>query len=116
MYKTIKYLILLLEKSKILHKDYLENGKKFYLTKEIRIINQNIYDLINQKDLIFSVELKRPISNLKEHLIDWISLWESERVKNQPGDMDVFVFHGYKQYPKYLDKILKDFVIEKNSL
>ena len=30
--------------------------------------------------------------------------------------MDVFVFYGNKQYPKYLDKILKDFVIEKNSL
>ena len=116
MYKTVKHLILLLEKSKSFHKDYLENGKKFYLTKEIRIINQNIYDLINLGDLIFSIELKKPISNLKEYLKDWISLWESERVKNQPDDMDVFVFHGYKQYPKYLDKILKDFVIEKNSL
>ena len=116
MYKTIKHLISLLEKSKRCHKNYLENGKKFYLTKEIRIINQNIFDLINQDDIIYSIELKKPISDLKEHLIDWISLWESERVKNQPGDMDVFVFHGYKQYPKYLDKILKDFVIDKKSL
>ena len=109
--KTIRNLISLLNDSKESHRRYLENEKKFYFTKIIRIINQNILDLINQNNLNVPLEIQEFILDLKEHLIDWIYLWEKERVRLKPKDSDMFIFVGYKLFPKKVDKILEDYII-----
>ena len=108
--RTIRNLISLLNDSKELYRKYLENEKQFYFTKIIRMTNQNILDLINQKNLNVPMEIKKPILDLKEHLIDWINLWEKERVRLKPKDSDRFIFVGYKLFPKKIDKILEDYI------
>lgn len=96
-----------LVRTKKLHQKYLDNGRRFIFTKEIRHINQNILDLIIQQDCNFPLELKKTIFSLKEHLIDWIEHWEKEKLNSKPKDLDLFVFKGYKLFPKNINKTIK---------
>ncbi len=106
---TLKKIYHYLIDSKKLHQEYLESGKKFIPTKKIRQINQGILDLIIQQNS-FPLELEKPINDLKEHLIDWIEHWEKEKLNLNPKSSTIFIFEGYKLFPKNTDKIIEDYI------
>ena len=103
-------LFLLLQDSKNSYDEYLKNENSFHYTKKIRLTNGKILSLISNKFFFTSVDLDKLISELKEHLIDWITLWDKETLRLKPKELDKFIFSGYKQYPKDLDKVIKQYL------
>ena len=103
-------LFLLLQDSKNSYDEYLKNENLFHYTKKIRLINGKILSLITNKSFCTSVDLDKQISELKEHLIDWIKLWDEETLRLRPKDSDKFIFYGYKRYPENLNKVLKQYL------
>ncbi len=102
----IKKLFLLLNKSKKTHTDYISNGKIFFYTKKLIIINKKILVLIKSINFEQEKELKCLSLELKEHLEEWIINWNKQRKIKNPDNNDVFIFTGYKTFPKNLDKVL----------
>ena len=101
-----KEFLQLINISKNKHKDYMNNGKTFFYAKEIKFINLKILDLIKDKNFTKSTELQKIILDLEIHLNEWIFAWNNEQINKNPKDNDLFVFDGYKKYPKELDTLL----------
>ena len=101
-----KKFLQLINISKKKHEDYINNGKTFFHAKEIKFINLKILDLIKDKNFTKSTELQKIILDLEIHLNEWIFAWNNEQFNKNPKDSDLFVFDGYKKYPKELDTLL----------
>ena len=51
-------------------------------------------------------DLKKAILDLKEHLEQWMVLWDKTNNKRHFKNNEKFTFIGYKTYPKRLDALL----------
>jgi hypothetical protein len=101
-----KELIQLLNISKKKYKAYVDNGKTFYHAKEIKLINIKILALIQNQNYNDNIKLQETIINLIQHIEEWILIWNKKEKSKKPKNDDVFIFDGYKKYPKKLDKLL----------
>lgn len=110
--KTLLLVLSLLKESHEEYKKYISHGKKFVYTKKIRSINQEIYDLLKSYTVPNSPALAKVIKDVIEHLEQWIPLWDSEKNNLLPNDNDVFVFGGYKRYPKNFEEIANSYIKE----
>tara|TARA_B100000780_G_scaffold178845_1_gene125393 strand:- start:350 stop:676 length:327 start_codon:yes stop_codon:yes gene_type:complete len=99
-------LLQLLKSSKKTYDDYILNGKTFLYAKSLRLINGQILDLIKKLNFEKNNELKKPFFALKQHIEEWIIIWDKEQFEKKPEDNDVFIFNGYKKYPKDLELLL----------
>tara|TARA_B100000787_G_C15990708_1_gene205680 strand:- start:207 stop:533 length:327 start_codon:yes stop_codon:yes gene_type:complete len=99
-------LLQLLKSSKKTYDDYILNGKIFLYAKSLRLINGQILDLIKKLNFEKNNELKKPFFALKQHIEEWIVIWDKEQLEKKPEDNDVFIFNGYKKYPKDLELLL----------
>ena len=99
-------LLQLLKSSKKTYDDYILNGKIFLYAKSLRLINGQILDLIKKLNFEKNNELKKPFFALKQHIEEWIIIWDKEQFEKKPEDNDVFIFNGYKKYPKDLELLL----------
>ena len=101
-----KKLLKLLKKSKKIYNSYIANGKIFLYAKKLRLENQKILNLVKKLNFKEDDELKKPIIELKKHLEDWAIIWDMEKLTRNPKDNDIFIFNGYKKYPKDLELLL----------
>ena len=101
-----KELLELLINSKKTYDNYIINGKTFLYAKKLRLANQEILNLIRKLDFEKDNELKKPSIDLKKHIEDWVIIWDKEKLIRNPKDNDVFIFTGYKKYPKDLELLL----------
>ena len=101
-----KELLQLLDISKKTYKKYINNGKTFYYAKELKVINIEILRLIRNQNYKDNIKLQKVILHLREHLQEWILIWKEKKIAENPKDNDLFVFDGYKKYPKELDRLL----------
>ena len=99
-------LLKLLKSSKKIYDDYILNGKTFLYAKNLRLINGQILNLIKKPHLEKSNELKKPFFDLRQHIEEWVIIWDKEQLIKKPEDNDVFIFNGYKKYPKNLELLL----------
>ena len=106
----IKKIIALLTKAKKTHNDYINFGKTFLYAKKLRSINEQILICVKKLDFNLDKELKKPSLDLKEHIEDWISVWDKEQSIRKPKDNDVFIFYSPKRYPKDLELILVNYI------
>ena len=102
----IKKIIDLLIESKKTHNDYIEFGKIFLYAKKLRSINEQILTCVKKLDFNSNKELEIPSLDLKEHIEDWISIWDKEQTIRKPRNNDVFIFYSSKRYPKELELLL----------
>ncbi|NVO54636.1 hypothetical protein HW561_02385 [Rhodobacteraceae bacterium B1Z28] len=93
--------------SKREYEQYLANGRVFRHARHLRDNNQKILNLITSDDFDLGPDLTSAIGDLTEHLQDWARCWDKENDLRTPKDDDVFVFTGYKTYPKHLDALLQ---------
>ena len=101
-----KELLELLRNSKKTYDNYIINGKTFLYAKNLRLINGQILNLIKKLHLEKSNELKKPFFDLRQHIEEWVIIWDKEQLIKKPEDNDVFIFNGYKKYPKNLELLL----------
>ena len=79
-------------KTKKIHKDYINFGKIFLYAKKLRLVNDQILICIKKLDFDSNKELEKSSLDLKEHIEDWISIWDKEQFIRKPKDNDVFIF------------------------
>tara|TARA_B110000114_G_scaffold82982_1_gene87763 strand:+ start:180 stop:515 length:336 start_codon:yes stop_codon:yes gene_type:complete len=101
-----KELLELLRNSKKTYDNYIINGKTFLYAKKIKLVNQKVLNLIKKLNFEKDNELKKPSIDLKKHIEDWVIIWDREKLIRNPKDNDVFIFTGYKKYPKDLELLL----------
>ena len=101
-----KELLELLINSKKTYDNYIINGKTFLYAKKLRLVNQEILNLIRKLDFEKDNELKKPAIDLKKHIEDWVIIWDGKKLISNPEDNDVFIFTGYRKYPKDLELLL----------
>ena len=101
-----KELLELLKNSKKTYDNYIINGKTFLYAKKIKFVNQKVLNLIKKLNFEKDNELKKPSIDLKKHIEDWVIIWDKEKLIRNPKDNDVFIFTGYKKYPKDLELLL----------
>jgi len=101
-----KKLLELLGNSKKTYDNYIINQKTFLYSKKLRHINQKILNLIKKLNFEKDNELKKPTIDLKKHIEDWMIIWDREKSIRNPKDNDIFIFNGYKKYPKDLELLL----------
>ena len=101
-----KELLELLRNSKKTYDNYIVNGKTFLYAKKLRLVNQEILNLIKKLNFEKDNELKKPAIDLKKHIEDWAIIWDREKSIRNPEDNDVFIFTSYKKYPKDLELLL----------
>ena len=106
----IKKIIDLLIESKKTHNDYIELGKTFLYAKKLRSINEQILTSIKKLDFNSNKELEKPSLDLKDHIEDWISIWDKEQSIRKPRNNDVFIFYSPKKYPKELELLLINYI------
>ena len=109
---NLKKLNNLLSKSKEAHQVYCINSKSFKHAKNIKNVNTEIMFLLDNS--AYPTDMSYLLSELKIHLIEWLSFWKAKEEKYSPKDGDEFIFTGYKTYPKKLDKILYNKINDKN--
>ena len=112
----IQKLLSYLEQVKKIHEKYICNGKIFIYAIELRNINEKILVLIKTINLEGNEELKRSSLNLIEHLDEWISIWEKEKNIRTPSNDDVFIFNGYRKFPKNFENLLIQHSIKLNEV
>jgi hypothetical protein len=105
-YRRAREVLSLLDSSKKIYKNYLSCGRKFLYAKELRSINEQILNLINNQKVQRDKVLESALQNLKKHLEEWIYIWDKEKNTRSLNDSNEFIFCGYKTYPKYLDQLL----------
>ena len=101
-----KELLKLLRSSKTAHDNYIINGKNFKYAKNLRLLNEQILELIKKFNFEKDDELNKPSIELKKHIENWAIIWDREQSIRNPKDNDVFIFTGYKKYPKDLELLL----------
>ncbi len=101
-----KELLQLLNNSKQVYDQYIASKKIFLHTKKLRQINKKILDIINSSNFEKEQKLEKPILDLRKHLEEWIVIWDRQQIAKSPSDEDLFVFSGYKKYPKGLELLL----------
>ena len=101
-----KELLELLINSKKTYDNYIINGKTFLYAKKLRLVNQEILNFFKKNNFEKDNELKKPAIDLKKHIEDWVIIWDREKLIRNPKDNDVFIFTGYKKYPKDLELLL----------
>ena len=101
-----KELLELLRNSKKTYDNYIMSGKTFLYAKKLRLVNQEILNLIKKLNFKKDNELKNPSIDLKKHIEDWVIIWDREKLIRNPEDNDVFIFTGYRKYPKDLELLL----------
>ena len=101
-----KELLKLLRNSKKTYDNYIVNGKTFLYAKKLRLVNQEILNLIKKLNFETDNELKKSSIDLKKHIEDWVTIWDKEKLIRNPEDNDVFIFTGYRKYPKDLELLL----------
>ena len=106
----IKKIINLLIKSKKAHNDYIRFGKTFLYAKKLRSINEQILTCVKKLDFNSNKEIEKPSLDLKEHIEDWISIWDKEQSIKKPKNNDVFTFYSTKRYPKELELLLLNYI------
>tara|TARA_B110001450_G_scaffold137089_1_gene128715 strand:+ start:247 stop:603 length:357 start_codon:yes stop_codon:yes gene_type:complete len=106
----LKKLESLLKKSKDNHNKYLQEESKFLYAKKIRNSNQNILKFIENKFLLFPAAINQELLDLKTHLIEWSERWDAHKLLIKPSDNDIFIFKGYKTYPRSLDSCLYELI------
>ena len=106
----IKKIINLLIKSKKVHNDYIKFGKTFLYAKKLRSINEQILTCVKKLDFNSNKEIEKPSLDLKEHIEDWISIWDKEQSIKKPKNNDVFTFYSTKRYPKELELLLLNYI------
>ena len=100
----------LLIKAKKIHKDYINFGKTFLYAKKLRLVNDQILICIKKLDFDSNKELEKSSLDLKEHIEDWISIWDKEQSIKKPRNNDVFTFYSTKRYPKELELLLLNYI------
>ena len=105
-----KKIIDLLNKAKKIHKDYINFGKTFLYAKKLRLVNDQILICIKKLDFDSNKELEKSSLDLKEHIEDWISIWDKEQFIRKPKDNDVFIFYNLKRYPKNFELLLNNYI------
>lgn len=103
---NIKILLKLLKQSKNAYINYNSNNSQYFFAEELRFINKKIFTHIETKKLTEDTELKNALSELKEHLVQWMLLWDKKNMTKDFNLNDEFRFKGYKTYPKKLDSML----------
>ena len=106
----IKKIINLLIKSKKIHSDYIKLGKTFFYAKKLRSINEQILTCLTKLDFNSNKEFEKPSLDLKEHIEDWISIWDKEQSIKKPKNNDVFIFYSTKRYPKEFELLLFNYI------
>ena len=101
-----KELLKLLRNSKKTYDNYIVNGKIFLYAKKLRLVNQEILNFFKKNNFEKDNELKKPAIELKKHIEDWVIIWDREKLIRNPKDNDVFIFTGYRKYPKNLELLL----------
>jgi len=101
-----KELLKLLRNSKKTYDNYIVNGKIFLYAKKLRLVNQEILNFFKKNNFEKDNELKKPAIDLKKHIEDWVIIWDREKLIRNPKDNDVFIFTGYRKYPKDLELLL----------
>ena len=101
-----KELLKLLRNSKKTYDNYIVNGKIFLYAKKLRLVNQEILNFFKKNNFEKDNELKKPAIDLKKHIEDWVIIWDREKLIRNPKDNDVFIFTGYRKYPKNLELLL----------
>ena len=97
-------------KAKKIHKDYINFGKTFLYAKKLRLVNDQILICIKKLDFDSNKELEKSSLDLKEHIEDWISIWDKEQSIKKPKNNDVFTFYSTKRYPKELELLLLNYI------
>ena len=106
----MKKIIDLLIKAKNTHKNYIHSGKTFLYAKKLRSINEQILICVKKLDFDLNKELEKPSLDLKEHIEDWISVWDKEQSIRKPKNNDVFIFYNSKRYSKDLELLLINYI------
>ena len=106
----IKKIIDLLIEAKKIHNNYINFGKTFLYAKKLRSINDQILTCVKKLDFDKNKELEKPLLDLKEHIEDWIIVWDREQSIQKPKDNDVFIFYSPKRYPKDLELVLNKYI------
>jgi hypothetical protein len=106
----LKKLESLLKKSRENHNKYIQDKKIFIYAKKIRISNQRILMFVENNFLLFPTAINKEILELKTHLIEWSQAWDDHKLLIKPSDNDIFIFKGYKTYPRSLDSCLSDLI------
>ena len=101
-----KELLKLLRNSKKTYDNYIVNGKTFLYAKKLRLVNQEILNLIKEYNFEKDNELKKTVIDLKKHIENWVIIFDREKLIRNPKDSDVFIFTGYRKYPKDLELLL----------
>tara|TARA_B100000780_G_scaffold202383_1_gene143558 strand:- start:76 stop:420 length:345 start_codon:yes stop_codon:yes gene_type:complete len=101
-----KELLELLRNSKNIYDNYIFNGRIFLYAKNLRLVNGQILSLLKKTNFEKKSELEKPSFALKKHIEEWIIIWDKEKLTQNPQDNDVFIFNGYKKYPKDLELLL----------
>ena len=99
-------LIQLLKNSKKTYDDYMHNGKTFLYAKHLRFLNEQILILIKKMHVEKNGKLEKALFALKEHIEEWIIIWDKEQLIQKPENNDAFIFTVYKKYPKDLELLL----------
>ena len=101
-----KELLQLLNDSKKAYDQYMISKKIFLHSKKLRQINKQILNLIKNSNFKKDKKLAKSILDLKKHLEEWINVWDKQKIEKRPNNKDLFVFTGYKKYPKGLELLL----------
>lgn len=91
------------------YKEYQKNNAIFLYAKILKVQNEKIKNLIEDKGYFLLRSHIAELSDLLNHLNVWSALWELEYEIQKPSGQDVFVFQNTVIFPKESVKILLDF-------
>jgi hypothetical protein len=103
---NIKGSINLFNQSRKAYTEYHSNNGQYLYAKKLRVINEEICMHAEKLETVKEEDLKKAILELKEHLEQWMFLWDKTNNKKHWKNKEEFVFTGYKTYPKRLDALL----------
>ena len=89
-----------LELAERAYRDYLAQGKTFFLASILRDHNFVALQIAVENGHLLPAVLKSDLAGLVAHLETWLALWTEHHDRNKPANDDVFVFESRLRFPK----------------
>ena len=90
----------LFAKSTEVYKQYIDGGKKFIYAQELKEINTQVLQLLQEKKGLLPLLLQNDANELILHYIAWTNKWEEHFINLQPSLRDMFAFENTVTFPR----------------
>jgi hypothetical protein len=88
-----------LELAERAYRDYLTQGKTFFLASILREHNIVALQIAVENGRLLPADRKSDLVHLVAHLEAWLALWTEHRDRNKPANDEVFVFESSLRFP-----------------